>query len=82
MRVGAEAVAKQCRAIEELRNRAGSPKRLETAHSTEALQARIETLCKADVEASYRSSAGEGSEHFLIPLKKFNGAYSTRPECL
>ncbi|CAL8470982.1 g10524 [Coccomyxa elongata] len=59
VRVGAEAVAKQCQAIEELRNRAGSPKRLETAHSTEALEARIETLCKADVEASYRNSAAK-----------------------
>ena len=63
MRVGAEAVAEQCRAIEELRKRVGCPKRLDTEHSTEVLEARIEALCKADVEASYRHSAGEGSRH-------------------
>ncbi|KAK9901313.1 hypothetical protein WJX75_005944 [Coccomyxa subellipsoidea] len=57
VRVGTEAVAEQCRAIEGWRKQVGCPKRHESAHSTESLEARIEALCRDDVEASYRHSA-------------------------
>ena len=57
VRVGTEAVAEQCRAIEGWRKQVGCPKRHESAHSTEGLEARIEALCRDDVEASYRHSA-------------------------
>ncbi len=59
MRVGTEAVAEQCRAIEGWRKQVGRPKRQDTAHGTEGLEALIEAQCRDDVEAAYRRSGGE-----------------------
>lgn len=57
--MGTEAVAEQCRAIEEWRRQVGQPKRHDTAQSTESLEARIEAFCKLELEQAYRQPVGE-----------------------
>ena len=67
--LGAAAVAEQCREIEAWAARVGKPKRGEDALSTAALEARIEALCAAELEAAYRHSAGVRLRwHHVQPL--------------
>ena len=58
LELGAAAVADQCREIEAWTGRLGKAKRGGEAPSTAALEAQIEALCSADLEAAYRHSAG------------------------
>lgn len=58
VRLGAEAVSEQCKAIDEWQQKIGKKKRHDGGTSTSALEARIEALCASDVEACYRKSAG------------------------
>ena len=58
VKVGQEAVAEQCRAIEGWREEVGKPKLQPLLVSTAALEAKIESLCRDRMEQVYKSIKG------------------------
>ena len=58
VKVGQEAVAEQCRAIDGWREEVGKPKLQPLPVSTAALEAKIESLCRDRMEQVYKSIKG------------------------
>ena len=58
VKVGQEAVAEQCRAIDGWREEVGKPKQQPSPVPTAALEAKIESLCRDRMEQVYKSIKG------------------------
>ena len=58
VRIGQEAVAEQCRAIDGWREEVGKPKLQPMPVSTAALEAKIESLCRDRMEQVYKNING------------------------
>ena len=58
MRLGHEAVAEQCRAIDKWSAQVGKSKQQPGPASTAALEAKIEALCRERMEQAYRDISG------------------------
>ena len=75
MKLGQEAVAEQCRAIDGWAVKVGKQKLQPTPPSTAALAAKIEGLCREDLEKAYRDIDGE-----LSPSFQRSHSYCRKPQ--
>ena len=66
VKVGQEAVAEQCRAIDGWKEEVGKPKLQPSAVSTAALEAKIESLCRDRMEQVYKTIKGAADTQWML----------------